>query len=157
MAARPITTTARLAEVIESALPPRKPGQSHPATRSFQAIRIAVNDEFGELVRGLEAAERILKANGHLAVVSFHSLEDRIVKRFFQQGTGGAQGSRHAPAAQQDAPRWKARNKGLTASDQEVAQNPRARSATLRVGVRTHEPAKPADRASLGLPKGVTV
>lgn len=157
VAARPITTTARLADVIEGALPPRKPGQSHPATRSFQAIRIAVNDEFGELVRGLEAAERLLKPQGHLAVVSFHSLEDRIVKRFFQQGTGGAQGSRHAPETHQSAPRWKARNKGLTAGEDEVAQNPRARSATLRVGVRTEEPAKPADRAALGLPKGVTV
>ncbi|MEM9343468.1 MAG: 16S rRNA (cytosine(1402)-N(4))-methyltransferase RsmH [Pseudomonadota bacterium] len=157
VAARPINTTARLAEVIEGALPPRKPGQSHPATRSFQAIRIAVNDEFGELVRGLDAAERLLKEGGHLAVVSFHSLEDRIVKRFFQQGTGGTKGSRHAPETQQVAPRWKARNKGLIASDAEVAKNPRARSATLRVGVRTAEPAKPANRAALGLSQGVTV
>ncbi|MEO0831200.1 MAG: 16S rRNA (cytosine(1402)-N(4))-methyltransferase RsmH, partial [Pseudomonadota bacterium] len=82
VAARPLTNTLALAEVVAGCLPRSKPGQSHPATRSFQAIRIAVNDEFGELIAGLEAAERVLKPGGHLAVVTFHSLEDRVVKRF---------------------------------------------------------------------------
>ena len=150
--AAPIVTTAQLAQIVEGALPPRRPGQSHPATRSFQAIRIAVNDEFGELVSGLQAAERILKPEGWLAVVSFHSLEDRIVKRFFQQGTGSGGGSRYAPEQAAEAPRWQAKNKGITADQAELARNPRARSATLRVGRRTGAAARPADRSALGLP-----
>ena len=149
----PIENTARLAAIVESCLPRRKAGQSHPATRTFQALRIAVNDEFGELVRGLEAAERVLRAGGHLAVVSFHSLEDRVVKRFFQQGTGKGGSSRYAPEQAQDAPRWQARNKGITASEIELAANPRARSATLRVGVRTDAPARLTGRTALGLPR----
>ena len=93
----PITRTRQLAQIIEGCLPRPKPGQSHPATRSFQALRIAVNDEFGELVSGLEAAERALKPGGRLAVVSFHSLEDRVVKRFLQSRSGGGgRGRRHA-------------------------------------------------------------
>ena len=95
----PITTTRGLATIIEGCLPRPKPGHSHPATRSFQAIRIAVNDEFGELVQGLEAAERVLKPGGLLAVVTFHSLEDRVVKRFFQaRSDRGGGGNRYAPA-----------------------------------------------------------
>lgn len=148
----PIESTARLAAVVESALPPRRPGQSHPATRTFQAIRIAVNDELGEVVRGLEAAERVLRPGGWLAVVSFHSLEDRIVKRFFQQGAGGGGSNRYAPEAEIRPARWQARNKGVTASAAEIAANPRSRSATLRLGRRTEAPAEPANRAALGLP-----
>ncbi len=152
----PIVTTAQLAQIVESCLPPRKPGQSHPATRTFQAIRIAVNDEFGELIGGLEAAERALRPGGKLAVVSFHSLEDRVVKRFFQHGSGGAgRANRYAPEAPEDTPRWKARNKGITADAAELRANPRARSATLRLGLRTAAPARRSDRAALGLPKPV--
>ena len=152
----PLVTTAQLAQIVESCLPPRKPGQSHPATRTFQAIRIAVNDEFGELIDGLEAAERALRPGGQLAVVSFHSLEDRVVKRFFQHGSGGAgRANRYAPESAEETPRWEARNKGITADAEELRANPRARSATLRLGVRTSAPARPADRTALGLPKPV--
>nr|HRO14444.1 16S rRNA (cytosine(1402)-N(4))-methyltransferase RsmH [Paracoccus sp. (in: a-proteobacteria)] len=104
VAARPLTRTAELAEVVARQLPRPKPGQSHPATRTFQAIRIWVNDEFGQLVAGLAAAERALRPGGRLAVVTFHSLEDRIVKRFMQARAGAAGGgSRHAPQAVQAA------------------------------------------------------
>ena len=153
-----IDTTARLAQIVERCLPRKKPGQSHPATRTFQALRIAVNDELGELVRGLEAAERAIRPGGRLAVVSFHSLEDRIVKRFFQQGSGGGgRGSRHAPEPEQTPARWEARNRGITADEAEIARNPRARSATLRHGQRTDAPARKADRGALGLPGLVTM
>ena len=150
----PIVTTRALSAIVERALPRPKPGQSHPATRTFQALRIAVNNEFGELVEGLEAAERALKPGGWLAVVSFHSLEDRVVKRFFQARSGkGGGGNRYQPEEAADAPRFVAKNKGLTADADEVARNPRSRSATLRVGQRTDAPAGPVDRRSLGLPR----
>ena len=155
VAARPFETTSQLVQVIERCLPRAKPGQSHPATRSFQAIRIAVNDEFGQLAEGLEAAERVLKPGGQLAVVSFHSLEDRIVKRFFQLRSGGeGQGSRYAPAREEVAPAFTQKTrKAVGPDDEELGQNPRARSAKLRVGIRTEAPAGPVDRAALGLPK----
>ncbi|PWE34068.1 16S rRNA (cytosine(1402)-N(4))-methyltransferase [Maritimibacter sp. 55A14] len=150
----PITTTGRLAEIIAGCLPRAKPGQINPATRSFQALRIAVNDELGELIAGLEAAERVLVAGGLLAVVTFHSLEDRIVKRFFQMRAGWAGGgSRHAPAADAPAPRFEmVTKKAVTADAAEVAANPRARSAKLRVARRTSAPVGRQDRAALGLP-----
>ncbi len=150
-----ITTTLQLAEIIEKCLPRAKPGQAHPATRSFQAIRIAVNDEFGQLAEGLEAAERALKPGGQLAVVSFHSLEDRIVKRFFQLRSGGeGQGSRYAPAREEVAPAFTQKTrKAIGPDEEELGQNPRARSAKLRVGIRTEVPAGSVDRAALGLPK----
>jgi len=149
-----IETTGQLAEIIQSCLPRPKPGQSHPATRSFQAIRIAVNDEFGELVQGLEAAERALKPGGKLAVVSFHSLEDRVVKRFFtERSGGGGRSNRYAPEAAQDAPRFTLDIKGKGPDDAELAVNPRSRSARLRVGTRTDAAAGPADYSALGLPK----
>ena len=148
----PIVRTGQLAEIVSRCLPSRKPGQSHPATRSFQAIRIAVNDEFGELVAGLGAAERVLKPGGWLAVVSFHSLEDRIVKRFFQGGAGRAS-NRHAPNLPADEPRWIARNKGIRANRDELTRNPRSRSATLRTGRRTEAEARTPDPAILGVPK----
>ncbi|MCV2871432.1 16S rRNA (cytosine(1402)-N(4))-methyltransferase RsmH [Defluviimonas sp. WL0050] len=155
VAARPFSRTLELAAVIERCLPRQKPGQSHPATRSFQAIRIAVNDEFGQLAEGLEAAERALKPGGQLAVVTFHSLEDRIVKRFFQLRSGGeGQGSRYAPARKQVEPAFSLKTrKAVGPDDEELAQNPRARSAKLRVGIRTEAPAGSVDRAALGLPK----
>lgn len=150
----PIVTTLQLAEIIEGALPRAKPGQAHPATRSFQAIRIAVNDEYGELVDGLEAAERALKPGGHLAVVTFHSIEDRMVKRFLQIKTGSTgQGSRHAPEISREAPQFTQSSRKAVAPDEdELALNPRARSAKLRVATRTDAPARPVDRASIGMP-----
>ena len=152
----PIETTGALVRIIEAVLPRPKPGASHPATRTFQALRIAVNDEFGQLADGLEAAERALRPGGWLAVVSFHSLEDRVVKRFFQARSGKMGGvSRYAPEAAQEAARFEARNKAIPPSDVEVARNPRARSAKLRVGRRTAAPAGAVDRSRLGLPKEV--
>ncbi|SPH18726.1 Ribosomal RNA small subunit methyltransferase H [Defluviimonas aquaemixtae] len=155
VAARPLATTLELTAVIERCLPRAKPGQIHPATRSFQAIRIAVNDEFGQLANGLEAAERALKPGGRLAVVTFHSLEDRVVKRFFQFRSGAeGQSSRHAPARAQVAPAFTLKSRRAIAPDEnELARNPRARSAKLRIGVRTEAPAGVADRAALGLPR----
>lgn len=154
VAARPVETTARLAELVASCLPRARPGQSHPATRSFQAIRIAVNDEFGELIRGLEAAERLLAPGGALAVVSFHSLEDRVVKRFMQIRAGqGGGGSRHAPEPDAPEPTLRlAPRKAIPPGPDEIAANPRARSARLRVARRTGAAATPVDRAALGLP-----
>ena len=153
-AKKPFDTTLQLAGLIERLLPRKKPGQSHPATRTFQAIRIAVNDEFGELVAGLEAAERALKPGGQLAVVSFHSLEDRIVKRFFQQraSTGGG-GSRYAPVNEVKTPGFEQLSKAIGPDADELEHNPRARSARLRVGRRTDAAPQAADRAALGLPK----
>lgn len=154
----PIETTGALVRIVEAVLPRPKPGASHPATRTFQALRIAVNDEFGQLAAGLEAAERALKPGGWLAVVSFHSLEDRVVKRFFQARSGKMGGvSRYQPETAQDVPRFEARNKAIPPSGAEVARNPRARSAKLRVGRRTDAAAGPVDRSKLGLPKEVSV
>lgn len=151
----PIETTGRLAEVIERAAPPRRPGQPHPATRAFQGLRIAVNDELGELVRALSAAERALAEGGVLAVVSFHSLEDRIVKRFLQLRAGAApRASRHAPERAEQAPGFELLTRRAVApSEAEVAANPRARSARLRAARRTAAPAGAADAAALGLPR----
>jgi len=150
----PLVTTRDLAQIVERQLPRPKPGQAHPATRTFQAIRIAVNDEFGELASGLEAAERALAPGGWLAVVSFHSLEDRMVKRFFQQRGGQAgQGSRHAPPTEAFEPAFQVvTRKAIEADDGERAANPRARSARLRVGRRTEAPAGPVDRKMIGMP-----
>jgi 16S rRNA (cytosine1402-N4)-methyltransferase len=152
----PFETTVQLTAVIEKCLPRSKPGQSHPATRSFQAIRIAVNDEFGQLVEGLEAAERALAPGGQLAVVSFHSLEDRIVKRFFQtRSSKGGGGNRYAPEIARATPGFTLQGKAQGPDEQELKDNPRARSARLRVGVRTDAPSKPVDRDALGLPRPV--
>ena len=153
-AIEPITTTLRLAEIVARQLPRPKPGQSHPATRSFQAIRIAVNAEFTELAEGLAAAERALKPGGMLAVVTFHSLEDRIVKRFFQLASGQeANANRYAPATTQVTARFDLMTRKAVAADaDELAMNPRSRSAKLRVGRRTDAPAKTIPPADLGLP-----
>lgn len=153
-ATQPITTTLQLAAIVSGCLPRPKPGQSHPATRSFQAIRIAVNTEFNELIQGLMAAERALKPGGILAVVTFHSLEDRIVKRFFQNRAGKDAGAnRYAPATDAEIPRFTLMTKGAIAPDaDELALNPRARSSKLRVGRRTDAPAGPVDAAALGVP-----
>ena len=150
----PITTTLRLSELVSGCLPRPKPGQSHPATRSFQAIRIAVNTEFSELAEGLEAAERALRPGGVLAVVTFHSLEDRIVKRFFQNRAGmDAQTNRYAPERAEDAARFTLINrKAIAPEADELAENPRARSAKLRMGRRTTAAPGPVDPAALGVP-----
>ncbi|MHA7889040.1 16S rRNA (cytosine(1402)-N(4))-methyltransferase RsmH [Roseicyclus sp.] len=149
-----IASTLQLAGIVEGCLPRKKPGQSHPATRSFQAIRIAVNDELRQLVEGLEAAERALRPGGMLAVVTFHSLEDRVVKRFLaERASEGGGGSRHAPAAALRDPGFLLTPKKAIAPDEdEIAVNPRARSSRLRVATRTEAPAAPVDRARLGLP-----
>lgn len=155
VAARPLERTLQLAEVVASCLPRPKPGQSHPATRSFQAIRIWVNDEFGQLIEGLMAAERALCPGGRLAVVSFHSLEDRIVKRFMQAraGTAGG-GSRYAPEQVQSPPAFRQEiRRAIGPDEDELRENPRARSALLRVAVRTDAPAGRPDLAGLGLPR----
>ena len=156
--AQPFRTTVELADAVSSCLPRPKPGQAHPATRAFQAIRIAVNDELGELHRGLMAAERALAPGGWLAVVTFHSLEDRAVKRFLlDRADAGGGGSRHAPATPSRAPAFEEVGRAMAASPEEVERNPRARSARLRVARRTHAPAQPVDRAALGLPEPVAV
>lgn len=150
----PITTTLRLAEIVSKCLPRPKPGQSHPATRSFQALRIAVNAEFSELVQGLGAAERALKPGGLLAVVTFHSLEDRVVKRFFQAASGEEPNSnRYAPAKSGTTARFElVTRKAVGPDDQELEENPRARSAKLRVARRTAAPAMAPDAAKLDAP-----
>jgi 16S rRNA (cytosine1402-N4)-methyltransferase len=151
-AAQPIATTAELARLIEKAIG-RKPGDQHPATRSFQALRIAVNDEFGQLVEGLFASERRLGEGGRLAVVTFHSLEDRIVKRFFDPEKGGPVQSRHQPQVQTDVRRWLEVAKAVKPSASEVARNPRSRSAILRSGRRSSAPARSVSFAGLGVPR----
>ncbi|WP_265501375.1 16S rRNA (cytosine(1402)-N(4))-methyltransferase RsmH [Paracoccus beibuensis] len=162
VAARPLTRTAELAEIVAGCLPRPKPGQSHPATRSFQAIRIWVNDEFGQLVAGLSAAERALKPGGQLAVVSFHSLEDRIVKRFMQaRSDAGGGGNRYAPVQEAVQPAFRQpHRRGIGPDPEELQDNPRARSALLRVAIRTDAPAGQVDARSLAMPslpaKGVS-
>ena len=150
----PITTTLRLAGIIEGCLPRSKPGQSHPATRSFQAIRIAVNDEYGELFRGLMAAERALKPGGQLAVVTFHSVEDRMVKRFLTARSGaGGNANRYAPELNVVPAQFTVRSrKAIGPDEQELQDNPRSRSAKLRVAVRTDAPAGEVNAKSIGMP-----
>ena len=141
----PITTTRALAGIVAKVVW-AKPGEIHPATRTFQGLRIFVNEELDELHLALIAAERVLKPGGRLVVVSFHSLEDRIVKNFFslRGKTGG--GSRHLPEMAQSAPSFRILTKRpVTADDDEVRANPRARSAKLRAAERTDAPAFAAD------------
>ncbi len=151
----PITTTLRLVEIIESCLPRPKPGQSHPATRSFQGLRIAVNAEYEELFQGLMAAERALKPGGQLAVVTFHSIEDRMVKRFFQARAGKTgRANRYAPELEQEKPQFTLKTrKAIGPDEQEVRENPRARSAKLRVAVRTDATAGEIDPRAVGMPQ----
>ncbi|WP_404379361.1 16S rRNA (cytosine(1402)-N(4))-methyltransferase RsmH [Caenispirillum salinarum] len=141
---KPFTRTAELADVIRRVVRKSKDGID-PATRTFQALRIVVNDELGELERGLDAAERLLKPGGRLAVVTFHSLEDRVVKRFIRERSGRAGGvSRHLPdaGASGPAPTFKdISRKAVGPSAEEARANPRARSAKLRVAERTEAPA----------------
>src|SRR5262245_15299969 len=143
-AAGKITRTLQLAKIVEDAVGGRKGARTHPATKTFQALRMLVNDELGELARGLSAAERALKPGGRLAVVSFHSLEDRMVKQFLTaRADAQGRGSRYAPDLPPErAPSFALERKRATApSDEEIAANPRARSASLRWAVRTEAPA----------------
>ncbi|CAN5507492.1 16S rRNA (cytosine(1402)-N(4))-methyltransferase RsmH [soil metagenome] len=142
-AERPFTRTLDLAHVIERALGGRKGAKVHPATRSFQGLRIAVNAELEELEAGLVAAERVLKPGGRLAVVTFHSLEDRIVKNFLAERAGRTPGgSRHAPPVEDGAPAsfQLISSKAIAPGEAELAVNPRARSSKLRAAVRTEAP-----------------
>ncbi|MEP2920113.1 16S rRNA (cytosine(1402)-N(4))-methyltransferase RsmH [Sulfitobacter sp.] len=150
----PITRTLELAKLVESCLPRPKPNQSHPATRTFQALRIAVNDEYGELWGGLMAAERALKPGGQLAVVTFHSVEDRMVKRFLTARAGaGGNANRFAPEMVQAAPQFTMKSrKALGPDEQELEENPRSRSAKLRVATRTDAPAGAIEAKAIGMP-----
>jgi len=142
VAARPVERTAELAAIVRRAAGFRPGQKSDPATRTFQAIRIHLNAELDELEQGLEAAERALKPGGRLAVVTFHSLEDRIVKRFLRERSGATPaGSRHRPAlVDPDQPTFERVAKPIAPSERELAANPRARSARLRSAVRTSAP-----------------
>jgi 16S rRNA (cytosine1402-N4)-methyltransferase len=147
--AAPIETTGQLAAIIHAVMPPRRPGQIDPATRSFQALRIYINRELGEVEDGLAAAEAMLKPGGILAVVSFHSLEDRIVKRFLTDRSGGAaRPSRHRPETDTRTPTFeRIQRKPVLPDAAEQAANPRARSAKLRLGRRTDAPVSPVQEA----------
>ena len=151
----PITRTLQLAGIVESCLPRPKPGQSHPATRSFQALRIAVNDEYGALMDGLMAAERALKPGGLLAVVSFHSVEDRMVKRFIQARAGQTgRANRYAPEVETAPPAFETVTRKAVGPDaDELQANPRARSAKLRVARRTDAPAGSIEAGQIALPQ----
>ena len=144
VAARPLITTGQFADVVRKALGYRPGAPKDPATRSFQAVRIHVNGELDELQAGLAAAERVLAPGGRLAVVSFHSLEDRIVKQFLREGAGAlTAGSRHLPVSAPDAaPVFEKPSAAIRPGAEEQARNPRARSATLRWAVRTAAPAR---------------
>ena len=144
VAARPVERTAELAAIVRRAAGFRPGQKSDPATRTFQAIRIHLNAELEELEEGLEAAERALAPGGRLAVVTFHSLEDRIVKRFFRERSGGSPaGSRHRPQlVDQNAPTFEKVAKPVAPTERELAANPRARSARLRSAIRTSAPAR---------------
>lgn len=148
--ARPLERTGQLASVVRRALGHKPHDKKDPATRTFQAIRIHVNRELEELERGLEAAEAILEEGGRLAVVTFHSLEDRIVKQFLRQRSGGeGSGSRHLPERKPGAaPTFAKPAKAVRAGDAELARNPRARSATLRSAVRTSAPVPGSSRSA---------
>jgi 16S rRNA (cytosine1402-N4)-methyltransferase len=143
VAARPVERTAELAAIVRRAAGFRPGQKSDPATRTFQAIRIHLNAELDELEQGLAAAERALKPGGRLAVVTFHSLEDRIVKRFFRERSGGTPaGSRHRPVlVDPKEPTFERIAKPVSPAERELAANPRSRSARLRSGIRTAAPA----------------
>ncbi len=151
---RPFERTLELADAIELTVGKNPKDRIHPATRVFQALRIFVNDELGELAQALLAAERALKPGGRLAVVTFHSLEDRIVKTFLAERSGRTGGgSRHLPQVAAVVPVFERPDAVAAASAQEAERNPRARSAKLRAATRTAAPARRGSLADFGLPK----
>jgi len=154
---RTIERTSELADIVEGVLGRRHGEKKHPATRTFQALRLFVNGEIDELVRGLFAAERMLGEGGRLVVVTFHSLEDRIVKRFLASRSGKtARPSRHAPVSAQAEREPSFRllhRRAVSPGADEVRRNPRARSARLRAGERTSAPPFPMEIEGLGVPK----
>src|SRR5690606_29519671 len=147
----PIRTTLDLARIIEKAIG-RKPGDAHPATRSYQAIRIVVNADFEQLDEVLIADERLLAEGGRLAVVTFHSLEDRIDKRFFDPDKGGPAQSRHLPQVVTEERRWIEVARATKPGAAELARNPRARSSILRAATRSAAAARPVRFGGLGVP-----
>jgi 16S rRNA (cytosine1402-N4)-methyltransferase len=144
VAARPLATTGDLARVVRKALGYRPGAPKDPATRSFQAIRIHVNGELDELEAGLRGAAGLLGEGGRLAVVAFHSLEDRIVKRFLREASETRSGSRHLPLPERRAPLFAQVARAVKPSEAEIARNPRARSSVLRSAVRTGTPIEEA-------------
>jgi 16S rRNA (cytosine1402-N4)-methyltransferase len=156
-AEKPIATTGELADIVARVLGRKRDETKHPATRTFQALRLYLNEELDELACGLSAAERLLRAGGRLAVVTFHSLEDRIAKRFFaSRSAPPPRTSRHLPEAAGEiiAPSFRLLNRRpLEPSKAEIRGNPRARSARLRAAERTEGPAHPLDLAALGVPR----
>ena len=146
-AERPFETTSDLAGLVGKVLGRRPQDKIDPATRTFQALRIYVNDELGELMNALVAAEAILKPGGRLVVVTFHSLEDRIVKRFLRDRSQAASQSRHLPDLSHEDATFATRNKAEGGTAEEIAENPRARSAKLRSAVRTSVPARQGPHA----------
>ena len=153
----PILTTGELAEIVARVLGRKRDETKHPATRTFQALRLYLNDELGELANGLAAAERLLNAGGRLVVVTFHSLEDRIAKRFFaSRSAPPPRASRHLPESETEAfaPSFRLLNRRPVEPNQrEISANPRARSARLRAAERTASPAHPLDLAALDVPR----
>jgi 16S rRNA (cytosine1402-N4)-methyltransferase len=156
-AEQPIATTGELADLVAKVLGRKRDETKHPATRTFQALRLFLNEDLDELAKGLAAAERLLRAKGRLAVVTFHSLEDRIAKRFLaNRSAPPPRASRHLPEAAGEilAPSFQLLNRRpLEPSKGEIARNPRARSARLRAAVRTEAQAHPLDLAALGVPR----
>ena len=144
VAARPLATTGELARIVRKALGHKPHDKKDPATRTFQAIRIHVNGELDELSQGLSAAEHLLREGGRLAVVSFHSLEDRIVKRFLREASSTPNASRHVPMAAQGDPVFSNTSRAIKPTEAEIDRNPRARSSVLRYATRTATPAREA-------------
>ena len=144
VAARPLETTGALARVVRKALGHKPHDKKDPATRTFQAIRIHVNGELDELSQGLSAAEHLLREGGRLAVVSFHSLEDRIVKRYLREASSTPSASRHVPMVARDDPVFSRVSKAIKPTDAEIDRNPRSRSSVLRHATRTVTPAREA-------------
>ncbi len=153
-AEKPLTGTVELANIVGRAVGGRRDAAIHPATRTFQALRIFVNRELDELAEALAASERVLAEGGRLVVVSFHSLEDRIVKRFLaDRSASKSGGSRHRPDVAVAEPTFTLLARGVVSpGPAEIAANPRARSARLRAAARTAAPARPLDKAALGVP-----
>ncbi|XSG82917.1 MAG: 16S rRNA (cytosine(1402)-N(4))-methyltransferase RsmH [Methyloligella sp. ZOD6] len=152
----PIARTGELAEIVAKVLGRKRDETKHPATRTFQALRLYLNNELAELAEGLSAAERLLAPGGRLVVVTFHSLEDRIAKRFFAiRSKPEPKGSRHLPDTGEGGPAPSfdlVSRRPLSPSKQEIRENPRARSARLRAGIRTEAPAQAIDLSALGVP-----